>query len=300
MTLRRLLCCLLALPRVRRSVPALATTAFVILALLAPSALALGVIEEYAPLEYSYLSPPVGTNFVKEEPTSTWVMVAAHGLGAVSVNIATSPLTGTDEHTLSDLDRVCCGPTLNESHTNEGVYTGSSNIPIFLEAGTYYWQMEAGVFSCPPPEYQCHSVKYQTPIYTFVVTPKPAPPPAPPPPAPQPAPSPPTVSAPPITLALAESYSDVKDIIIARSGHNAHHLKAKCRNTSQSQAKCIASWFTALHVSPSTSVYSGDFYIDKRGEGDFFTFVGIKAKVGCTERHSLKHCESKVHWQTVT
>jgi hypothetical protein len=202
--------------------PVLATIVFVILALLAPAALAYGVIEEYAPLEYSYLSPAVGTNFVKGEEPTTWVMVAAHGLGPVTVNIASSPLTGTDEHTLSDLDRVCCGPTLYESYTNEGVYTGSS---IFgREAGTYYWQMEGKVFSCPPPEYQCYSVKYQTPIYSFVVTPKPAPPspPAAPPPSPPATPpKPQPVGAPPpsVPRLLPRFEGEIEPSVGSHSGH---------------------------------------------------------------------------------
>jgi len=247
---------------------------------------------EYQPLEWSELYPPVGTNFTEGESESQpWGMVAQPGLGYTTVHIASGPLLGSDGRTLSDLDRVDSF-TLYESHTNEGVYLSVTGPHNWNRPGTYYWQMEATKY----PPYPSPCIEYQSAISSFVVTPKPAPPPA----APQPAPPPPAASAPPIMLALAESYSDVKDIISARSGHNAHHLKAKCRNTSRSQAKCIASWFTALHVSPSASVYSGDFYIDKRGEGDFFTFVGIKANVGCTERHTLKHCESKVHWQTVT
>jgi hypothetical protein len=130
-------------------------------------------------LAFSNLSPPVGTSFQEGHTAGGWMMNAAHGLEFVHVRLATSPDTGTDGHTLSDLFETCCGFSFSENGTNDGVYTGQG-LPNFLGAGTYYWQMEAIKLNA--------FTEYQPSIYWFVVTPKPSPPT--PTPAPQPSPTP--------------------------------------------------------------------------------------------------------------
>src|SRR5271169_4268351 len=56
-------------------------------------------------LEIEALSPPIGTSF-EEGQEGPWVMIAAHGLNFVHVNVSTSPQAGSDGHTLSDLYRA--------------------------------------------------------------------------------------------------------------------------------------------------------------------------------------------------
>ena len=59
-----------------------------------------------------------------------------------------------------------------ESSTDKGVYKTVLGPSLYLTPGTYYWQMK-GTKDAPS------IAEYQSPIYTFVVTPK-SPPPSPP------------------------------------------------------------------------------------------------------------------------
>ena len=238
-------------------------------------------------LKIEALSPPIGSSFEEgqEEP---WVMIAAHGLQFVHVYVAFSPQTGSDGHTLSDLDRA--GEFFFfESTTDEGVYTSYEGPPRSLGAGTYYWQMEAGVVS-----------EYQTPIYSFVVTPKPAPPspPAAPPPASPPPASPPPpyvpVIAPPLSLGAA--YSSVKNIIRGRIG-GPHNFSDKCRKGSRTKVRCQVSWSSAYHMSSLTFLYSGIFNLETQPHGGIhYSFVGTRARYGCVRHLGVKRCASNVHW----
>jgi hypothetical protein len=118
---------------------------------------------------FSNLSPPVGTSFVYGEPHPEWTMNAPTGLFPF-VRVSTSPETGTDGHTLSGLYEVPGADFyLSESGTIRGFYRTDREEPIREQpAGIYYWQMESG--------------RYQTQIYSFVVTAKPL--------TPQPSPTP--------------------------------------------------------------------------------------------------------------
>jgi hypothetical protein len=246
-------------------------------------------------LEIEALSPPIGSSF-EEGQEGPWVMIAAHGLLYPQVYVAYSPETGSDGHTLSDLYSADWF-LFFESSTDEGVYT-SAGPSRYLRAGTYYWQMEAG----GGPE-------YQTPIYTFVVTPKPEPPspPAAPPPSPPaaPPPSPPPPASPPTTTAcvidcipyeapmlLGDAYYVVNEIIELRTGHNAYHLHRKCK-TGPNTATCKATWATARRLRSRTLLYSGTFSL----RGGLWAFSGTRERVGCVRRFGAKHCASKVHWK---
>ena len=57
-------------------------------------------------LAFSNLTPPVDTDFVAGEPNPEWMMNAAPGLIGVEGRVSTSPETGPDGHTLSDLHEV--------------------------------------------------------------------------------------------------------------------------------------------------------------------------------------------------
>jgi hypothetical protein len=169
-------------------------------------------------LEIQALSPPIGSSF-EEGNLGPWVMIAPHGLGVVTVNVNTSPATGSDGRTLSDLYRAEYPSSFYffESSTDEGVYT-SYGPSRYLKAGTYYWQMEAEYYHPP-------GVEYQTPIYSFVVTPKPAPPspPAAPPPSPPSTPPKPqpVVSAPPpsVPSLLPRFEGEIEPSVGSHSGH---------------------------------------------------------------------------------
>jgi hypothetical protein len=116
---------------------------------------------------FSNLSPPIGTSFVYGEPHPEWTMNASTVLFPF-VRVSTSPETGTDGHTLSGLHEIP-GADFYLIETNHGFYRTDREEPIReLPAGIYYWQMESG--------------RYQTQIYSFVVTAKP--------PTPQPSPTP--------------------------------------------------------------------------------------------------------------
>jgi hypothetical protein len=115
---------------------------------------------------FSSLNPPIGTSFVEGEPHPLWTMNADPGFSFVVVRVSTSPETGTDGHTLSDLQEVHVGAPFyfNESETNRGFFRTNTEEPSrYLPQGTYYWQMEG----------LKEVLGYQTPIYSFVVTPKP-------------------------------------------------------------------------------------------------------------------------------
>jgi hypothetical protein len=239
-------------------------------------------------LEIKALSPPIGSSF-EEGQEGPWAMVAPHGLEFVQVNLNTSPETGSDGHTLSDLHRAAFGffPFF-ESSTNEGVYTSQGPAP-YLRAGTYYWQMEADKFFS--------AAEYQTPIYSFVVTPAPAA--ASRPPAATPPVFPAEAKVPPLTLSEASSF--VKSYIKRRSHRRAAHVTAKCRLTGRQTARCQATWYSALHITAATSKYAGHFSVEARYEHARYepvtiSFSGTRAQVGCLRRYSAKHCASKVHW----
>ena len=234
-------------------------------------------------LEIEALNPPIGTSF-GEGQEGPWAMSAAHGLQFVWVYVNTSPETGSDGHTLSDLYRADFNFfTFSESGTDEGVYT-SQGPSQYLRPGTYYWQMEAVKYSA--------SAEYQTPIYSFVVTPKPAPPSPPPPPQPVFTPSPTT---PPIPLAKA--YADVKTIIRSKTGRSAHHLSDSCTFDSRT-VTCQASWTSAWPRSSRTLLYAGTFKLEPRPTIYHFSFSGLKKRYGCTLRSGARHCASKVHWRS--
>ncbi len=154
----------------------------------------------YVPLEYSGLTPPIGTNFVEGESDIPWSLNARHGLRqacagyfcqqGLTVHIATKPALGVDGHTLSDLYEVG-SLALSESSTNPGVYRSGGypgGVSNRLPSGTYYWQMEAeseetvvkqkcyealgNPCLAKIPESHTTRYKYQTPIYSFVITPR--------------------------------------------------------------------------------------------------------------------------------
>lgn len=254
-------------------------------------------------LQIEALSPPIGSSFV-EGQEGPWVMIAPHGREFVHVNVDTSPQTGSDGHTLSDLYRAELGYfSFSESGTDEGVYT-SQGPSHYMKPGTYYWQMEAEKFNYSPC---CSQVEYQTPIYSFVVTPKPAPPPAvsaqlceagtkitqsgfcAPPVQPE---------APVPALTLSEASSFVKSFIKRQSHRHAAHVTASCRLTGKQTARCKATWYSALHVTAASSKYMGQFSVDARYEPMTISFTGTRAQVGCLRSYSPKHCASKVHWKS--
>jgi hypothetical protein len=165
-------------------------------------------------LKIEALSPPIGSSF-EEGQEGPWAMIAPHGLELVQVNVNTSPQTGSDGHTLSDLYREPLGSFwFFESGTDEGVYT-SQGPSRYLRAGTYYWQMEA--------KHYFPLAEYQTPIYTFVVTPKPAPPPSSPPPS-----SPPPASPPP-TVPTRSLPRFEGEILPSQGSHSGHRWRVGSR-----------------------------------------------------------------------
>ena len=130
-------------------------------------------------LAFSNLTPPVDTDFVAGEPNPEWMMNAAPGLIGVEGRVSTSPETGPDGHTLSDLHEVR-GERFYflESTTNEELYRTTTGVPHgWLAPGTYYWQIEA----------VRQASEYQTAVYSFEVAPKPIPEPLP---TPTPTPTP--------------------------------------------------------------------------------------------------------------
>ena len=101
---------------------------------------------------------------------------------------------------------------------------------------------------------------------------------------------------PPLTLTGSSSF--VKSFINSRSHGRAAHLSDKCRLTGTQTARCQATWYSALHVTATSSKYAGQFSIDARDEPVTLSFTGTRAEVGCLRSHSAKHCASKVHWKS--
>jgi hypothetical protein len=145
-----------------------------------PASAHCGLYDPCQSLAFSNLTPPVDTDFVAGEPHPDWTMNAAPGLTGVEGRVSTSPETGPDGHTLSDLHEVRGAEFyFFESTTDERLYRTMAGVPhSWLPPGTYYWQIEA----------VGQASEYQTSIYTFAITPKLIPEPLP---APTPTSTPP-------------------------------------------------------------------------------------------------------------
>jgi hypothetical protein len=198
---------------------------------------------------------------------------------------------------------------LKESERYPEAYAGYSTYePWATIPGTYYWQFEGrrleSVEKCEWNPYlgeeRCSPTSewfnYLSPVYTLVITPKPAPPPASPPPAPPPTPmaQPQAATVPALTLGEASSF--VKSYIKRRFHRRAAHVTTKCRLTGRQTARCDATWYSALHITATTSRYAGRFSVNARYEPMTLSFTGTRTQVGCLRRYSAKHCASKVHW----
>ncbi len=168
---------------------------------------------------------------------------------------------------------------MEESPVDGTVFQGKSGGAWPSIPGTYYWQAWANYMEGPPAWRVVHLI---SPVFTFTVT---APAPAPPPAETRP------------TITLSESYAAVKEIVRKETGESARHLSDKCRRTGASEATCKASWFTAVHLSSSTLLYTGSFKLWREPEGNYFSFSGLRERVGCARRFGAKHCASKVHWR---
>ena len=235
------------------------------------------------PLPVTSVSPASGVTIpLPSGPIPFEVVVPVAHPYEMSIEVAKQSTLGPDGSLAQRVDYF----SANES-TGMTTFRGNSNYASggawSSAPGTYFWQIDAHYLSVVP--FESHT--YLSPVYTLTIA--------------REVPPPPAELAPPAStpiLPLAEAYAAIKEIIKHRSGHAAHHLQDKCRRTSQSQATCNATWLTAVHVSPNALVYSGDFHLDERVAGNYFTFLGIRARIGCSERFGVKHCASRVHWHT--
>jgi hypothetical protein len=127
------------------------------------------------------------------------------------VRVSTSPETGTDGHTLSGLHEIPGANFYLYEETIQGFYRTDLEEPErYLPQGIYYWQMESG--------------RYQTQIYSFVVTPKP--------PTAQQSPNPTFSNSP----GLASPETERQTPLRCHRGYTKAHIggKAKCLHSGQS------------------------------------------------------------------
>jgi len=239
---------------------------------------------EHLPLEFTNLSPPIGTTFTEGASEVPCSMNAAHGLAFVTVYIASNRAVGSDGRTLSDINRVDSFSLL-ESSTHEGFYQSVSGVASYLHAGTYYWQMEAVDFSALR--------EYQTPIHSFVIAPKSGTPPSP-----TQTPTPAPYHGATASLTASEGYRAVKEIILFKTKKRAHHLKDHCSRMTVAEVVCKGSWSSASHLSARTMLYAGRFTLRAQANKLLFVFTGKRERVACARRHSVKHCASRVHWHS--
>jgi hypothetical protein len=147
--------------------------------------------------------------------------------------------------------------------------------------GTYYWQVEG---SC-----LVGSREYLSPVYSLTIAP-PAPAPSPPPVAP---------AATPHLLSVEEAYLSIKSIIRESTGRSAHRLSDRCTSRNTYAVACKAGWASTVHLSSSTLLYSGNFFLEQQSNGFHTSFIGHRERSGCKRRLGVRRCASNVHWHHV-
>jgi hypothetical protein len=182
---------------------------------------------------------------------------------------------------------------LHESSGSPGTYRGESGFKPggawwSSRPGTYYWQIiQVGL----TPE-ELH--QRRSSVYTLVIAPATGAGSEQPGHTPGPGKSPATTR----TLKLGEAYAAVKKIITSRTRRSPYHLSDKCRKKGQSKATCVASWFSARHLSSSAFSYGGTFNLVAQPQAIRFSFAGLRERYGCRRHGGPKPCASKLRWHS--
>lgn len=254
----------------------------------ATALLAAPVAQAVEPLVLASVTPADGTVYAAQPQYGvSWQITGGPPAGAsVTLSVSSTPATGTDGATLSDLNRVDF-TILAASSTDVGVYQGVSNagpgwwtnIP-----GTYYWQIHATWTEFPP--YPASPIFHDavSPIQRIVIQ-------APQQPAPsQPAP----VSQPSLAMSSTDAAYYVRALIRLKTKRQPHNLHYACGRVATRSFRCRPSW------RDSRSIYAGTVkfthFLESGQIVAHGAFNGLRASRSCLRTHSVKRCARSVHW----
>jgi len=246
------------------------------------------------PANGGYALPGVSVGFQVESPIDFDASPCGAGSigGSVHVVVSTEDALAEASEELATIDEVE-QVEMSGGKTVPGQYNGIGS--RVLPESVYYWQVSGVCFISLMPDVHKN---YVSPVYSFTVglqvpgstrtTPETTP-----------VPTPPSrcdckLARP--TLSVTEAYSAVKGFIRARLHEAAQHLIDRCVSESKSVVKCKARWALDRRLSSSSLLYAGDFNVEKRSDGIYYAFRGLRETASCARRHGVKHCASSIHW----
>lgn len=210
--------------------------------------------------------------------------------GGVVIELATRNVPGRDG-TLAD-DFVIGRGYLRESDAYPGTYRGNVLVTQAMPAGNYYWQASGTTYQLTPPY---GTIRYiSAPVALNVASPPPEEPPAPaptPPPTPAPAPAP-SPAEPPLQLTLREATTLVPRLIRRETRRSPipGTLTTRCHRRTTTAFVCSPSW------ADRSFVYAGTLRILETIDSYRYSFRGVRARISCLRRRSVRACAMRVEW----